>query len=183
MKQLITLVSITIFCIQTVFSQAPTLRGQVSNQNGEPILGAQVFLENEQHQEGVLTNEQGGFRFITTPSGTYTLKIVSAGFAEHSQEIEITTVPQRLPTISLTTSYTMDEVSIEKQVNPAIQKGDTTEYSAGAFKTNPDASAEDLIRKMPGVTVDNGTVKAQGENVQQVLVDGKVFSEMTHQQL
>src|SRR5204863_8119425 len=58
-------------------------------------------------------------------------------------------------------------------VPPSTQAGDTTQYNAKAFKTNPDANAEDLINKMPGITSQGGQVQAQGENVQQVLVDGK----------
>ncbi len=58
---------------------------------------------------------------------------------------------------------------------PVVLKADTTEYNAGAFKTNKDADAEDLITKMPGITVQNGTVQAQGENVAKILVDGKEF--------
>ncbi len=42
-------------------------------------------------------------------------------------------------------------------------KGDTLQYNADAYKVNPDASGEDLIRKMPGITVENGTVKAGGK--------------------
>src|SRR5207245_115544 len=66
-------------------------------------------------------------------------------------------------------------VTVEGAVPPALQKADTTEYNARAFKTNPDAVAEDLVAKMPGITVENGTVKAHGEDVQQVLVDGRPF--------
>ena len=33
-----------------------------------------------------------------------------------------------------------------------MQKGDTTQFNARAFKTNPDATPGDLIEKMPGVT-------------------------------
>ena len=54
-------------------------------------------------------------------------------------------------------------------------KGDTTEINASNFKVNPDATAEDLIKKMPGVTQRNGDVEAQGEKVQRVLVDGKAY--------
>ncbi|HRD38097.1 MAG TPA: hypothetical protein PLC65_05660, partial [Bacteroidia bacterium] len=57
----------------------------------------------------------------------------------------------------------------------ATQNGDTTSYNSKAFKTNKDANAEDLITKMPGVTVVDGKVQAQGEDVKQVLVDGKPF--------
>jgi hypothetical protein len=49
------------------------------------------------------------------------------------------------------------------------------EYNAGAFKTNPDATAEDLVTKMPGITVEQGTVKAHGEDVKKVLVDGQEY--------
>jgi hypothetical protein len=54
-------------------------------------------------------------------------------------------------------------------------KGDTTEINASNFKTNPDASAEDLVKKMPGVTSNNGEVEAQGEKVKRVLIDGKPY--------
>lgn len=57
----------------------------------------------------------------------------------------------------------------------AEQQGDTTIFNAGAYKVNPDATAEDLISKMPGITNDNGTIKAQGEAVKRVLVDGTAF--------
>lgn len=54
-------------------------------------------------------------------------------------------------------------------------KGDTTEMDATKFKTNPDASAEDLVAKMPGISSSGGQVQAQGEQVKRVLVDGKPF--------
>ena len=57
----------------------------------------------------------------------------------------------------------------------AVQKGDTTIMKAEAFKVNPDANAEELVKKMPGITVENGTVKAHGEEIKKVLVDGKPF--------
>src|SRR4029077_12843282 len=44
-----------------------------------------------------------------------------------------------------------------------------------AVKTSKDATAEDLVQKLPGVTMENGQVKAHGEAVQQVLVNGKPF--------
>ena len=57
----------------------------------------------------------------------------------------------------------------------ASQKGDTLSYNAGAFKVASDADVEGLLKKMPGITVSNGTVEAQGEEVKKVFVDGKEF--------
>ena len=55
------------------------------------------------------------------------------------------------------------------------QKGDTVSYNAGAFKVTSDADVEGLLKKMPGITVTDGTVEAQGEEVKKVFVDGKEF--------
>jgi len=53
---------------------------------------------------------------------------------------------------------------------------DTISYNADAFKTQPNANVEDLLKKLPGIEVANdGTIKAQGEDVNKVLVDGKEF--------
>jgi Outer membrane protein beta-barrel family len=54
--------------------------------------------------------------------------------------------------------------------------GDTVQYNAGSFKVQPNANVEDLLKKLPGVKVEkDGTIKAQGEKVTKVLVDGKEF--------
>jgi hypothetical protein len=78
--------------------------------------------------------------------------------------------------IKMSTQYkTLDEVVV-KDIAPIKIKGDTVEYNAGAFKTKPNANVEDLLKKLPGVQVDkDGGVKAQGESVQKVYVDGKEF--------
>ena len=61
----------------------------------------------------------------------------------------------------------LGDVTVIAKAPPARQKGDTTEFSASQFKVNPDATAEDLIKKLPGVTVaKDGTVTAMGEQVQ-----------------
>ena len=50
------------------------------------------------------------------------------------------------------------------------------ELCASQYKVNPDATSEDLIKKMPGLTVDkSGTVTAKGETVKKVTVDGRDF--------
>ena len=62
------------------------------------------------------------------------------------------------------------------QTPPIIIKKDTIEFTAGAFTIKPNATAEDLLKKLPGVDVDkSGNIKAQGETVQRVLVNGKRF--------
>ena len=66
-------------------------------------------------------------------------------------------------------------MEITEQVPAAQQLGDTTQFNADAYKTLPDASAEDLVQKLPGVIIEDGKVQAQGEDVKEVLVDGRPF--------
>lgn len=73
-------------------------------------------------------------------------------------------------------SETIERVEIVAQASMAKVEGDTTQYNAAAFKTNPDATAEDLLKKMPGVSTDeNGKVQAQGQEITKVLVNGKEY--------
>ncbi|MHA0111870.1 hypothetical protein ACXYUI_33080, partial [Klebsiella pneumoniae] len=55
-------------------------------------------------------------------------------------------------------------------------KGDTTEYKADSFKVSANADVQELLKKMPGITVNSkGEITAQGQKVQKVLVDGEEF--------
>lgn len=84
------------------------------------------------------------------------------------------------PDISIGTIYLQskshDLGNVTVTQSPIIIKKDTIEFNASSFKTKPNAVAEDLLKKMPGIEVDkDGGIKAQGETVQRVLVDGKRF--------
>ncbi len=69
----------------------------------------------------------------------------------------------------------LQEVIVQGQTPPVKQKNDTLEYSASAFKVNPDANADDIIKKMPGITIEQGTVKAGGEDVKKLLLMAGIF--------
>ena len=56
---------------------------------------------------------------------------------------------------------------------PVSISGDTVAFSAKAFKTQPNANVEQLLKKLPGMAVDrDGTIRSQGKEVK-MLVDGK----------
>ena len=70
----------------------------------------------------------------------------------------------------------LSEVQVTGERIPVKIRKDTIEYDARAFKVKPDAVAEDLLRKLPGMEIDRaGNIKAMGEDVKNVLVDGKEF--------
>lgn len=70
----------------------------------------------------------------------------------------------------------LEEVVITSEAPPVTMVGDTIQYNAGSFKTQPNASVEQLLKRMPGMEVDkDGNIRAQGQKVNKVLVDGKEF--------
>jgi len=70
----------------------------------------------------------------------------------------------------------LGEALVSATPPPLLIKEDTIEYYADSYKTQPDATAEDLLKRLPGVEVNSdGSITAQGETVQQVYVDGKEF--------
>ncbi|MEJ7738866.1 MAG: outer membrane beta-barrel family protein [Chitinophagaceae bacterium] len=124
-----------------------------------------------------LSNAKGEFEVKDLDTGTYRLLITFQGFANQSRKITISRGKNILDLgiIHLDKRTTLlEEVVVEGA--PIIVKKDTVEFRAGAFKTVPNSSAEDLLKKLPGVEVDkDGNIKAQGEDIQKVYVDGKEF--------
>jgi len=124
-----------------------------------------------------VTNKEGVFLFKSLPADSYRLIITFQGYERVVRRFSVS--PEKkdidLGTIYLQkASQVLEEVIVER---PPIQiKQDTVEYNAGSFKVKPNAYAEDLLKKLPGVQVDkDGNVTAQGEQVQKVYVDGKEF--------
>lgn len=123
-----------------------------------------------------ITDENGKFRFEAVAPGNYRVKVTYISYQDKTTLIRIRDKNIDMGNIFIRqTAQMLKEVTVVGQAIQALQKGDTTQYNASAFKTNPDATTEDLIQKMPGITIENGEVKAQGESVRRVLVDGKPF--------
>ncbi|MBN9296087.1 MAG: outer membrane beta-barrel protein [Filimonas sp.] len=125
-----------------------------------------------------LTDAKGHFSFTKVHPGTYEVIVTALSHEHYSKRVEITAAHPEvtLDSIVLRVSYdTLEDVTV-KAVVPMVIKTDTTDFNASAFKTRPNASVEDLLKKIPNMDVDkDGTIKAEGQKVTQILVDGKPF--------
>ncbi|MGZ4064932.1 MAG: outer membrane beta-barrel protein, partial [Bacteroidia bacterium] len=110
------------------------------------------------------------------PNKSYIIKYTYLGYTDVFRNIDVKTDPLKLAPLMLRDDVKkLAEVTVEGVQTRGEQKGDTTQFNANAFKTHPDATAEDLIKKMPGVTSDNNGLTVNGETIKKVLVDGKPF--------
>lgn len=174
----LTLLSFLLLLIGYVQAQELSLQGFLSDaENQSPLPGASIRLIHlpDSVSKITATNETGRFIFSGLVPGNYLLRISYVGY-EPLEKLVALVENTRLESLELTPSEAyLSDVEVKGKLTRAEQKGDTTEFIARAYQTQPDASAEDLIRKMPGVVVENGQVQAQGEDVRQVLVDGERF--------
>ncbi len=108
--------------------------------------------------------------------GTYTLVASFLGYEDTKKEFKLASPSYNLGRVPMSESATKIE-TVVKEVKSlrASQNGDTLSYNAGAFKVSNDADVEGLLKKMPGITISNGSVEAQGETIQKIFVDGKEF--------
>jgi len=142
-----------------------------------PLPGAHINLSAaDQETKTTVSDQLGNFTFKGLSKGDYQLTISFLGFKDYTKNIRVDSQDLFLSKLLLIQSSTdLEEVEVIEKTPPAVQLGDTTQFNSDAYKTNPDATAEDLIKKMPGIEVENGQVKAQGEEVKEVLVDGRPF--------
>ena len=163
--------------------QAQTVKGKlVDGTDGKPLVGATVELrqvKDSTQKINVVTDSKGDFNFSNVSKDSFSLRVSYIGYENYRQFIALS---DSIPNLDLgqlnipKSSKELGGVTVVAKPPPATQKGDTTQYSAGQFKTNPDASVEDLVKKMPGITVaKDGTVTAQGEQVRKVTIDGREF--------
>ncbi|MBR9976724.1 MAG: TonB-dependent receptor [Bacteroidetes bacterium] len=163
-----------------VLSQELSVRGRVvMKDDGSPLPNANVILKRLPDSTtvgGTVTGRDGGFTFEKLRGGRYVLHASFVGFRSLVKEIALRGQSASLGDLALEEkSIALDQVEVIGEAPIAVLKEDTTEFIASAFKVNPDATAEDLVRKMPGVMIKDGKVEAQGEEVRSVQVDGRPF--------
>ena len=173
----ITLLALVVVFHSAIAQTTYPLSGKLkSKDTKEAIVGATVFIINQDSTlAGAAISDEDGTFSVKLSRGEYTIKINFLGMAPYNETLRFHR-DEYLGTIYLeTSSEEIEGVEIKERAAQATVQGDTTSYSSKAYKTNQNASAKDLIEKMPGMQDDNGDIKAQGEKVQQVLVDGKSF--------
>jgi hypothetical protein len=158
-----------------------TLKGIVTDTAGAAMPEATVMLLVPKDSTLVnfsRTTKEGVFEFKNLKRANYLVKITYVGYLPYQHNI----IPNDgdatdLGKIKMSfMDQALYEVVIKTFRAPLSIRGDTIEYDPKAFKVPPGASVEDLIRRLPGLQVDqDGNIKAQGETVKRVTVDGKRF--------
>jgi hypothetical protein len=165
------------------FAQNAAIKGVVVDAvDKSAVRGATVviYLQKDSTKsviQSTVTNAKGSFELTGIPNESYFVEISFVGYQQLKRTAVVTGGIKDMGTLTITKQgKDLADVTIIATAPPVTQKGDTTQFSASQYKVNPDATTEDLIKKMPGITVaKDGTVTAQGEQVKKITIDGKDF--------
>ena len=152
--------------------------GSVSGK-GEPLPYVTVIMLKSSDStiaQFTTTNNKGEFSISGVESAEYIVQLSFMGYQPFSQKVDLKGDLNMGELVMEEKKFDLDEVTVDEEMIPIRLKGDTLEYNAKAFKVQPNSSVEQLLKRLPGMEVDkDGNIKAQGEQVQRVLVDGKEF--------
>ena len=163
----------------TTFTVGGLLTDSIERQ---PLDAANVVISRARDSvfvAGGMSNSRGEFEVGRVPAGQYLLVISYLGYEPIIRPFSLSGAPRtvNLGEIGMAKSdLTLDEVLITARFNPVVIRQDTIEYNTAAFRIQDSDVVEDLLRRLPGVEVNqDGTVTAGGQQISRVFVDGQQF--------
>lgn len=168
---------------QSLPSAGSVIKGRVLAADGsEPIIGASVVLNpsdslSSYRGRTAVSDVNGNFQFTVSGRKYKELEIEYLGYSPLRKEFTMSGGVTNLGTLYIEPeAMRIERLVVTAESVSAQLKGDTLQYNAAAYKTNPDATSEDLLKKLPGIVTEaDGTIKSQGQAIAKVYVNGKEF--------
>jgi iron complex outermembrane recepter protein len=168
------------FLFQLSFAQSTTffIRGSVIDTlTGKGVELATVVLKNatgDQIVSGASADASGKFSIDNIKPGKYLLEAAFVGYNPKVMPIKLS-ADMQLKAIKLSSSSeTLNAAVIVADRSPIIKTAEKTTFNVAQSPTNQTGTAEDLLRNIPGVSVDqDGNISITGKDGVKVLVDGR----------
>ncbi|MBO5720420.1 MAG: TonB-dependent receptor family protein [Bacteroidales bacterium] len=186
MKQFIKYISYIIILSLTIFDVyaqgKSSVLGIVIDEIKAPMPQLSVRVLNSKDSsfvKGSTSSDKGKFKISELSEGSYIFHFSYLGYNDLYKNVSVKSGKEsiNLGTIEMKPADIMlSEAVIVGKTPDIIAKEDTLEYNADSYKTQPNAVVEDMIKKMPGIEIDeNGKITANGKEVKKILIDGQEF--------
>ena len=147
--------------------------------SGEPVPFASVYLKPA--KDTIITNftlsdNKGKAVLDRVVRGEYSVNIEMMGYLPYRKVMYFTSGKDLGRILMKEDKQMLEAATVSAAVAPVELKGDTLVYNAAAYSIAENDVLKDLLKKMPGIEVDeDGSVKVQGESVNQITVNGRTF--------
>ncbi|MEO8172402.1 MAG: outer membrane beta-barrel protein, partial [Sediminibacterium sp.] len=161
--------------------QTTPVKGSITDTLSKTAMfNAVIYLKNPKDSSLVKytrADHKGDFELGNIDEGRYIMVVTYPNYVDWIDSVDIRGTASMNIAVALTTkAHLLEEVIVRQTIAPIRIKGDTTEYIADSFHVKPGATVEDLLKIMPGFSVNSkGVITTQGQKVQKVLVDGDEF--------
>ena len=173
-----------LLCLLTTgaLSAQAEIVGTVMDSTGTTLPGANAVLLRS--SDSLLTSfgttdNNGVFRMENISAGDYLLRVTFLGYERPDQNIKVNADDQYFGLGDLKmypAGFFINGVEVTADRIPIRMKGDTMLYDADAFAVGENAVVEDLIRRLPGMSVDAaGQITWRGRPINEVMINGKPF--------
>ena len=159
------------------FSQT-NIKGLISDETNQPLPFVNIVIQDSLNVIVAYTysSEKGLYNLKTSRKGNLKLKVSSLGFESKTLSINLKSKTEITKNITLKeVPYSLDEVIITTDKPISIKK-DTITFKVNRFLQGNEAVVEDLLKKIPGVTVNSeGTIKIGNQEIEKLMIDGDDF--------
>lgn len=161
----------------SAFSQSPVvIEGHILTQDNSPVVAANVLLmplNSNRVVASYISDEDGAFGFYpskTIDSDSLRIHVMRVGIKAKSFVVPNRSDYKLVLTVTEET-FNLNELVVKAE--KVRERGDTLQYMVGAFQSVTDKNLADVLRKMPGISVDkDGKIRYQGEAISTLYIDG-----------
>lgn len=149
------------------------LRGEIRDSIGLPVFDASVSAFNSKN-EGVaftFTDTEASFVLDLPCNDTYVVEVEHIDFESYSEDVMMD--KSKSVRFKMKRGVISLQEAVVRAKQPITVKGDTIEYDADSFRTAADENLEDILKKLPGVQVENGKVYYEGKEITTIKVGNR----------
>jgi hypothetical protein len=154
--------------------------GVVKDPTGQGAAGATVFLKSDKDSIKVAANEDGVFVFKNVKMATFLITVTGEGYKPTVRKFENNDTAPRLvldPIDLKDDRIVLGEATVNGTPSITYKGADTVVYRASDYKVRPNATVDEVLKKMEGVEVgSDGSVTFQGQAVSGAKLNGKDFA-------
>ena len=122
-----------------------------------------------------LTDSAGRAVVTKLPTGRGEVRVDYVGYNPVVRTFDVKRGENDMGTVYLSTSNTLSSITVSATGNQMLVKQDTIEFNASSFKVEEADMLEEVIKKLPGVEIEDGKIIADGKEVKKIMIDGKTF--------
>lgn len=174
-RALMCMIVFSLQCMAVCAQQCIVNGTVIDDVSGNPLVGVNITYTSLGKQYMHRTDSNGRYELSIPKGQNIIFKFSHIGYTAQSKLINANANNRRLDVSLKDSTFALTDVVIDARMSILLTRKDTIVYKASAIKSNPDATALDLVRKLPGVSYKDNKLESQGRIVSEIRVDGKEY--------